>query len=311
MATYIAIAAGLLAYSLVVLTLYTQGQEYDKVHQRLEKVAGEDKSKLIPDEELSKPLFERFVKPMTKALADRVVRNSPQKGGQGGKKQMDQLKKMVYQAGLGIGPYEYQALRLIIILGTGVFMLFLGLALRMAPLLLLYMGIFGVFFAFVLLRFHLASRVSKRRKFMERQLPEVLDLLSVSVEAGLGFEQAIFHVISQFEGPLIDELTITYREMSMGRTRRDALLLFAERCDLEEIRSFVGAIVQAGELGISIKNVLRAQAAAMRQSHRAKIEEKAHKIAIKILLPMVAFIFPVLFIVLMGPAVVRILEMFG
>jgi tight adherence protein C len=145
---------------------------------------------------------------------------------------------------------------------------------------------------------------------MEQQLPDVLDLLSINVEAGLGFEQALLQVIGHFEGPIIDELTITYREMTMGRPRREALVLLGERCGLNEVKTFVGAMVQAEQLGISIKNVLRTQAASMRDNRRSKVQEKAMKISVKIMLPMVGLIFPVLFIVLMGPAVVKIMEMF-
>jgi tight adherence protein C len=143
---------------------------------------------------------------------------------------------------------------------------------------------------------------------MEQQLPEVLDLLSVSVEAGLGFEQAVHHITMNMEGPLIDELTVTYREMAMGRARRDALTLLGQRCELEEMKTFVGALVQASQLGISIKNVLRSQSAAMRQSRKAKVQEKAMKVSVKMLFPMVMFIFPVIFIILLGPAVVNVLH---
>jgi tight adherence protein C len=110
------------------------------------------------------------------------------------------------------------------------------------------------------------------------------------------------------EGPLVDELAVTYREMSMGRTRRDALYLLGERIDVEEVRSFTAALIQAGQLGIPIKNVLQAQASAIRQSRRTKVQERAAKVSTKILLPMLVFIFPVLFIVLMGPTVLNLMS---
>jgi tight adherence protein C len=150
--------------------------------------------------------------------------------------------------------------------------------------------------------------IKRRNQQIEQQLPDVLDLLSVSVEAGLGFEQAVQHVTTNMEGPLIDELTVTYREMSMGRSRKDALALLAERCDIEEVKSFAGALAQAAQLGISIKNVLRSQSTAMRQSRRAKVQEKAMKVSVKMLFPMLIFIFPVIFIMLLGPAVVNVLK---
>jgi tight adherence protein C len=160
------------------------------------------------------------------------------------------------------------------------------------------------------MRFVLTRSITKRKRRMEKQLPDVLDLLSVSVEAGLGFEQAVHHITTNMEGPLIDELTVTYREMAMGRTRKDALTLLGQRCELEEIKAFVSALVQATQLGISMKNVLRSQAAAMRQARKAKVQEKAMKVSVKMLFPMVLFIFPVIFIILLGPAVVNVLKAF-
>jgi len=138
----------------------------------------------------------------------------------------------------------------------------------------------------------------------------VWDMLRFRVEAGLGLEQAMIHVVNNFVGPLIDEIAVSNREMALGRNRRDALLILGDRCELEEMKTFVRAIVQAGEMGISIKNVLRSQSAYMRQSRRNKIEEKAMQISVKILIPMVLFIFPVIFIVLLGPAALSIITYF-
>lgn len=173
------------------------------------------------------------------------------------------------------------------------------------------MPIMGAYGSFVALRFHLAKSITKRREIMERQLPDILDMLSVNVEAGLGFEQAMLHVINNFEGPMIDEFTITYREMSMGRDRAVALQLLGERCGIEDMKNFTGAVIQAWKLGISLKNILRTQATAIRQSRRNKVEEKAMKISVKILIPMVMFIFPVIFIMLLGPALINIMETLG
>ena len=143
---------------------------------------------------------------------------------------------------------------------------------------------------------------------MQSQLPEVLDMISVSVEAGLGLEQAMIEVVKNFDGPLIDEIAITNREMAMGRTRADALLLLGERCGIEEMQNFTRAIVQATQMGIAVKNVLRSQSEYMRQTRKNKVEEKAMQVSVKILLPMAGFILPVIFIVLLGPAAVKIMD---
>ena len=134
---------------------------------------------------------------------------------------------------------------------------------------------------------------------------------SISVEAGLGFEQAIGHITRNMSGPMVDEFAVTYREMSMGRTRREALQALADRCDFDDLRTFTGAIIQAGQLGISIRNVLRSQSAAMRLARKTRAQEKAQKISTRILIPMLIFIFPVLFIILLGPAAMNILNTLG
>lgn len=309
MAGYVAFSWGLFLFSVIVIALRPYGERSDVVQRRISTVLDQKKQNMdILDEELSKPLWDRFFRPMFKSLSSKVekytTKNQKEKSNQSGK-----MKKMLHMAGYTMTAGEYQFLRMIVMLGTagafGLISLILGLGFKSL------LGVLaGVYTGYAIMRFHLSARITSRRKSMEQQLPDVLDLLSVNVEAGLGFEQALLHVIDHFEGPIIDELTITYREMTMGRPRREALVLLGERCGLNEMKTFVGAMIQAEQLGISIKNVLRAQATAMRTNRRNKVQEKAMKISVKILLPMVTLIFPVLFIVLMGPAAVKIMEMF-
>lgn len=314
MISYLALSGGLFTFCSILLAFHEYGERIDAVQRRLDNVAMAEHKKFIADEELSKPLMERFVKPMLKALSEKFPTSQKSEAGRfspAGSGRYEKLKKQVYQAGLNIGVNEYQVIRMIVMLGAAVIAAAISLLVTRSLMKALAFAAVALYAGCVGLRFHLTSKVGQRKKDMDKQLPEVLDMLSISVEAGLGFEQAILQVIQHFEGPLIDELNITYREMSMGRNRKDALILFSERCDLEEVKSFVGSIVQAGQLGISIKNVLRAQSAAIRQSRRNKVEEKAQKISVKILIPMVLFIFPVIFIVLMGPALIKILEQLG
>jgi len=308
---YIALCAGICIFCCVIIVLQEKGERADTLQRRLLGISNASVKGYVPDDELSLPFSQRFSKLVIKPLGEKLkiyLRNMP--------KQLDnpkneKLKRSIYQAGLTIGVHEYQIIRVFVILGAAIIVFIIALITRQSIQYCLLAPIFGAYAGYAVMRFQLSSRISERRKSIEKQLPEVLDLLSINVEAGLGFEQAISHVIEHLEGPLIDELTITYREMSMGRKRRDALLLLGDRCDINEVKSFVGSIIQAGELGISIKNVLCSQAVTMRQGRRNKVEEKAHKISTKILLPMIIFIFPVIFIVLMGPAVVRIIDQFG
>lgn len=312
MTTIIAITCGIFIFTAVTLVLSGYGIRSDLVRRRVTGVLSISGKPDMLDEELAKPLSERLIKPLLKELSQKMQKLIPKSrtGSTAKNQQNDKLRKMVRQAGLRIGAEEYSLIRILVIFGlsafAGILALLMGFRIRS-----LLAALVGAYAGFAIMRFHLTSRISSRRKSIEQQLPDVLDLLSINVEAGLGFSQALLHVIEHYDGPLMDELTVAYREMSLGRTRRDALNLLAERCGIDEIKTFVGSIVQADQLGISIKNVLRTQAAAMRTSRKNKVEEKAMKTSVKILLPMVMFIFPVIFIVLMGPAVVKVIAQFG
>lgn len=311
---YIVIVFGIFIFCCIIIALRPYGEQQDTVQRRLDGIVNHVQKGYVQDDELSlsfsKRLMKLMIKPLIIKMKTYVIKN-PSKINLFKNFKNDKLKKNVYKAGIPMELHEYQMMRVIVILGISCIAFFCAKVLGQSILYCLIAAFLGIYMGYIVLRFHLSLQISKRRKTMERQLPEVLDLLSLNVEAGLGFEQAIAHIMNQMEGPLIDELTITYREMSMGRTRRDALLIFSERCDINEVKSFVGSMIQAGDLGISIRNVLRSQANAMRQNRRNKIEEKAQKISTKILLPMILFIFPVIFIILMGPAVIKIIQQFG
>ncbi len=303
--------AGVAIYLLIVLLFSRRGEYHDTIRRRLEAVGTAQKKAFMPDEDISKPLSERFFKPLFRSMATRLAGNRRNNGSTGDdSRQTARLKKMLAQAGFGIGAAEYSVIRLLAILFSAVVFTVLPLTLGASAGGALFGAAIGFFLGYVFMRFFLVKAIAKRKKQMEQQLPDVLDLLSVSVEAGLGFEQAVHHITINMAGPLIDELTVTYREMAMGRSRRDALTLFGQRCDIEEIKAFVSALIQAAQLGISMKNVLRSQAAAMRQARKAKVQEKAMKVSVKMLFPMVLFIFPVIFIILLGPAVVNVIHAF-
>ncbi len=313
---FAAACAGILIYSLIVILFQRIGEENDIVRRRLDSINNVSKQTFVIDEEMGKPLMDRLIKPMLKSFTEKLTKLASRSNDEGDNnsaksQQINKLKKMLMQAGFTISVSEYSVIRIFIIIGTALLFAFIAAVLKAGWSNILLAFFVGLFFSFTVMRYFLSVRITQRRKAIEQQLPEVLDLLSVSVEAGLGFEQAINHVTNNMEGALIDELTVTYREMTMGRTRKDALTLLGERCGIEDIKSFAGAVIQAGQLGISIKNVLQSQAAAMRQSRKAKIQEKASKVSVKILIPMVMFIFPVIFIVLLGPAIVSIMKSFS
>ncbi|MGH2794883.1 MAG: type II secretion system F family protein, partial [Actinomycetota bacterium] len=154
----------------------------------------------------------------------------------------------------------------------------------------------------------LRSKAGTRQRLMQRALPDALDLLSITVEAGLGFDAAVARVARQAGGPLGEELHRVLQEMQIGKSRSDALRDLADRTSIPELKSFVLAMVQADIFGISIAKVLQVQAKEMRLKRRQRAEEQAQKVPVKIVFPLILCIFPSLFIVLLGPAVITIYE---
>jgi tight adherence protein C len=156
----------------------------------------------------------------------------------------------------------------------------------------------------------LTFKIRSRREAIRGDLPDALDLLAVSVEAGLGFDGAVTKLTEHMDGPLVDEFALMMNEVRVGETRTVALRKMSERVDAMELSNFVRAVIQADQLGISLARILRVQAADTRLRRQAAAEEKAMKAPIKMLLPTVFFIFPSMFIVILGPALLNILQVF-
>lgn len=164
----------------------------------------------------------------------------------------------------------------------------------------------GLFLPYILLE----QKIAKRKIALQQELPDVLDLLTVSVEAGLGFDGALVKLSEKMKGQMVDEFTRMLQEIRIGVSRKDALRALAERCDVQDISLFTGALIQADQLGVSISKVLRIQSLDMREKRKQRAEEQGMKAPIKMLFPLVFFIFPALLIVLLGPAVIQIFEIF-
>lgn len=172
-------------------------------------------------------------------------------------------------------------------------------------------GLFVLFLGYFIPDLLLYSKGQERQKVMQLELANTLDQMLISVEAGLGFEGAMARAGDNGKGPLSEELVRTLQDMQVGRSRRESYQALAERTNIPELRSFVQAVVQADTYGIAISRVLRVQAKVMRVKRRQRAEEKAMKLPVMILFPLLFFIFPVLFIAILGPAVINTVVTFS
>ena len=247
---------------------------------------------------------ERVLVPATASLARLALRVNPRAN-------LDAIAVRLLAAGMGrsITPTTFMAIKAGAAIGAGVFGFVIGTA--AAGPLAGFGFAFGLGFGgFILPGFVVGMRGRKRREELRAQLPDALDLLAVSVEAGLGFDGAVAKLTEHMQGALAEEFSLTLGEMRIGESRHDALKKLAERASAPEVASFCRAIIQADQLGISLGRILKVQAADTRERRQAAAEEKAMKSPIKMLFPTVIFIFPAMFIVILGPAMLNLMKLF-
>jgi tight adherence protein C len=166
------------------------------------------------------------------------------------------------------------------------------------------------FLGYVIPSMQVSQMAARRQTTIQRQLPDVMDLLTISVEAGLGFDAAMAQVVHNVPGPLAEEMSRLLQEIQIGVGRADAFRHVAERTDVAELNAFVLAMIQADPFGVSIASVLRAQSRELRQKRRQRAEEAAQKVPVKLLFPMIFMVLPAMFIVLLGPGIIKIYDQF-
>jgi tight adherence protein C len=247
---------------------------------------------------------DRVMKPATASLARMVLRLNP-------RLTVEATSARLLAAGMGrtITPTAFLAAKGAGAVVGAVVGFPLGAALGGPSLAFLAAGGLALF-GFVAPGVVVSARGRRRREQLKAELPDALDLLAVSVEAGLGFDGAVAKLTEHMEGPLIEEFSLTLGEMTIGESRHDALKKLAARADTPEVASFSRAIIQADQLGISLGRILRLQATDSRLKRQAAAEERAMKSPIKMLFPTVLFIFPAMFIVILGPAMLNLMELF-
>jgi tight adherence protein C len=296
----------IVAVILVVIGLRNPSFQNNKILQdRLEEMTTTGETVNLEKIELSLPFSERVVFPVARKLGEIAVRFTPQNALQNTAKKLE-----LAGSPSNLDPTLLMALQFIsfVLFGGFMFLLFsvakVQWSLGLIILIVLIFSIFGFFFPQLLL----SSSINKRQKNIRRAMPDALDLLTICVEAGLGFDAAMSKVSEKWQTELSLAFARAIREIQLGKLRREALRTMAERIGIAEMTSFVAAVIQSEQLGVSLAKVLRIQSDQMRIRRRQLAEEEAHKVPIKMLIPMALLIFPSLMIVLLTPAALRLVH---
>ena len=277
----------------------------DPLLKRLEEYANKGNAVSLEEIELSQPITERIIFPFARRLGDFAMRFTPQNA----------LQQTAHELELGgspkgIDPAIFWSLRFITAIGIGLLMVMLfsfGLE-SWSWVRKLVITAALVLIGFYVPQLLLTSKIQRRQKEVRKAMPDALDLLTICVEAGLGFDGAMSKVYEKWDNELSRSFGRALREMQLGKLRREALRDMADRIGISEMTSFVAAIIQSEQLGVSMAKVLRIQADQMRIRRRQLAEEEAHKAPIKMLIPMALLIFPSICIVLMTPAVLMLMR---
>ena len=304
---WVAVVVGavlLVAVVMIVIGLRDAG-DVDPLQDRLAEYAARGEIADLEEIELSQPIAERIIYPIARKLGELALRFTPQNA-------IQQTTKKLERAGSpgGMDATVFWALR-IAGLSLGALLFFVatispeGSFLKGRGLLI---GIPAAAMGFFLPELWLQGRISKRQTDVRKALPDALDLLTICVEAGLGFDAAMSKVYEKWDNVVAISFGRVIREIQLGKLRRDALKDMAERLSVSEMTSFIAAVIQSEQLGVSLARVLRIQADQMRIKRRQIAQEAAAKAPIKMLIPMALLIFPSICIVLMTPAVLMLMQ---
>lgn len=304
----VVLACTLAVFLVFVALLNGLGRKSDHMRKRFAEVR--ETERVYSDDELKKSFSERVFRPAVKRFSERIRRMAGKSKTPAAGKAGIKLEKQLKAAGLPLTVQEFSFIKslLLLVFLSGAVALFLLLKIDqiyrvLIGLVLVCIPVYGA-------GFFLNARVKSRKEAIARELPDVMDLLVVSVEAGLGLDAAIVRQYSKNKNAVLTELNGAIREVQMGVPRKTALKDMADRCDVKQLAAFVTALLQADQLGVPVKNVLDTQADRLRTERKQIIQARAAKAPVKIMLPTVGFIFPVVFIILLGPAAVNLISVF-
>ncbi|WP_100333144.1 type II secretion system F family protein [Bacillus alkalisoli] len=284
-------------------TVYRRVQPYLSSHLSSGKTSIEGDVQELDGKNRS--LFHRVVKPAFVNLRQMAAGKLP-------KQKRMELEKKLQAAGYPFGMSVSDFVLARTLLPLLVFSLFLLLFLPTSDekLKVVFLGGIGGFFVYFYINYYLVAKSKHRTKLIDKAMPDFFDMLNISIEAGMGLDSALKKVCSQMKTPLSDEFLYALEDMKLGKSRRQAFVELRDRVPSDFLRSVMGSIIQADQMGIGLSKVLRTQTVRIREKQRFTAKEQAMKAPVKMLIPMVLFIFPTLFIVLLGPVVVNLVMQF-
>jgi tight adherence protein C len=292
------IALGATAAFGVLLVAWSFASRPDRVQSRLADIST-GRVRSLEEIELQKPLLERTLKPIVARVSV-----GAQRFATGSFEERTETRLILAGRPMHLAASEWVALKLLSTVVLGFVVAGIFLLLGQSTFSVLLFGVVGAGIGYIAPEFALRSAIGQRQERIVEQLPDVLDLLTISVRAGVGFDAAVERVIGSIEGPLSDEFRTALGEIRVGKTRREALKGIVDRTDVRPLSNFINAMIQADKLGVPIANVLQIQSEQLRIERRQRAEEMASKAPIKMLFPLVGCIFPSLFIIILGPALI-------
>ena len=320
MALILALIGSILWAAFITFVFYIRQTPEARVHQRMQllirraeaeraknaRLKEADKPKVVVKKSARQSFFQRVIKPILLWIVDALNQLTPSAI-------IKLFENQIFRAGKqGVWNVKKFSAAWIVSIAAGFFASLmilrkLDLIFTQEILVLAFGTILGAALPFLFLN----SKIRKRKKELKKQLPEFLDLLCVSVQAGLSFDGAVSKIVVQMKGSLVDEFKHMQDDIKFGMTKQYAMTQMAKRCDLEEVYLFTTSIIQAEKLGTSMSQTLSIQADNMRERHRQYVKTEAMKAPVKILFPMVLFIFPAIFVVLLFPALLTLIKTLG
>ncbi len=292
------LAISALVFFVVSSIGYNKGKEADAKERKIEYISGKKK---VQNEKEGEKSSKRFLSSQIQAL-NNMANRSAANVKKNAKYKL--VEKQLRLAGLSISPENFLFYKKAIMVLIIVVSAFIAIITKTIFLILI-----GLLIALLTPNLYLNSKVKSHQQGIRDQLPDAMDLLGVCIESGLSFDASLLKVSERMEGPFIEELLKLYRQIQMGVPRGDALKNMANSSEIPELKTFIAALAQATQLGIPMNNIMKVQSETLRETRMQMAREKGQKAPVKMLLPMVGLIFPVLFIVILGPVVINIMSM--